>query len=84
MGGALVVVLSVSDDCGQAFADQSFCDVTAWGGGGSRNELATSVEPNLLGPTCLARPGELSNTRIHAHYSDKTDGFSLIPFPGLW
>lgn len=31
VGGALVVVLSVSDDRGQAFADQSFCDVTGRG-----------------------------------------------------
>lgn len=28
VGGALVVVLAVSDDRGQAFADQGFCNVT--------------------------------------------------------
>lgn len=31
VGGALVVVLSVSDDRGQAFAHQSFCDVSGEG-----------------------------------------------------
>lgn len=31
VGGALVVILSVSDDRGQAFADQSLCDVTEGG-----------------------------------------------------
>lgn len=31
VGGALVVVLSVSDDRGQAFAHQSFCDVAGEG-----------------------------------------------------
>lgn len=28
VGGALVVILSVSDDCGQAFTDQCLCYVT--------------------------------------------------------
>lgn len=56
VGGALVVVLSVSDDCGQAFTDQSFCDVT---GRGERQEkqrqLATSVQPDLPGSTWTRR-----------------------------
>ena len=36
VGGALVVILSVSDDCGQAFTDQSLRYVT--GGEGEKRE----------------------------------------------
>lgn len=58
VGGPLVVVLSVSDDCGQAFADQSFCNVT---GRDERTETgatsATGTQANLPGPTCSCSAG---------------------------
>lgn len=61
MGGPLVVVLSVPDDGGQAFADQSFCNVTGRDEktGDKGLALATSVLADLPGlalsaATCLS------------------------------
>lgn len=68
VGGALVVVLSVSDDRGQAFAHQSFCDVAGEGrereNGKTRSTLAAlaasvRVLKALPGPTGSAGPRDL-------------------------
>lgn len=48
VGGALVVVLSVSDDGGQAFAHQSLCDVA---GGDERTETRSTLAALATNPS---------------------------------
>ena len=46
VGGALVVILPVSDACGQAFTDQSLRYVTVGRGGGGREREITLIKTN--------------------------------------
>lgn len=80
MGGALVVILSVSDHRREAFADQSLCDVT--GGRGRRRDYLNNYNKQTLPASLPPSPAseqilsELAQQKENMDVEDSQGGFA--------